>query len=135
MKRALIAAVMTSRTVFQGSVLPAFTERVVEIDNPVASPSVHAGQVFSKNLERADGIGWRAQYSARIQDARGYRLAENFGGKFGGNSGGNSQRKHTQKRMLIKQAAKRLIIRNGKRKHGGRSRNRTYDLAHVRRAL
>ena len=40
-----------------------------------------------------------------------------------------------QTRMLIKQAAKRLIVRNGKRKNGGRSRNRTYDLAHVRRAL
>ena len=57
------------------------------------------------------------------------------GGKFGGNSGGNSPRKNTQTRMLIKQVAKRLIVRSGKRKRGGRSRNRTYDLAHVRRAL
>jgi integrase len=62
-------------------------------------------------------------------------LGTNFGGKFGGNSGGNSRRKNAQERMLVKQVAKRLIVRNGRRKHGGRSRSRTYDLAHVRRAL
>ena len=57
------------------------------------------------------------------------------GGNFGGKSGGNSPRKNTQMRKVIKQAAERLTVRNGKRKHGGRSRTRTYDLAHVRRAL
>jgi hypothetical protein len=60
---------------------------------------------------------------------------QNLGANFGGKFGGNSQRKNTQKRLLIKQVAKRLSVRNGVTKHGGRSRNRTYDLAHVRRAL
>ena len=32
-------------------------------------------------------------------------------------------------------SSKRLIVRSKKRKRGGRSRTRTYDLAHVRRAL
>jgi hypothetical protein len=43
--------------------------------------------------------------------------------------------KTAQKRILANQAANRLIARNGRENNGGRSRNRTYDLAHVRRAL
>lgn len=41
--------------------------------------------------------------------------------------------KISKKRMLT--VSKPANVRNVRRKHGGRSRNRTYDLAHVRRAL
>ena len=78
----------------------------------------------------------RSQCYGTHETSRAKKLQEaNPGDKFGGKSGGNSPRKNTQKRMLIKQAAKWLIARNERRKDGGRSRNRTYDLAHVRRAL
>ena len=41
--------------------------------------------------------------------------------------------KISKKRMLT--VSKPANVRNVRRKHGGRSRSRTYDLAHVRRAL
>ena len=50
----------------------------------------------------------------------------------GGKSGSNSLRKKTQNSTLVKLAIKELIARRAKGNSGGRSRNRTYDLAHVR---
>lgn len=91
-----------------------------------------------KQLMRHTSLTTTSRYARTVTDRMKQavqHLGVNPGGKFGGNSGGNSQRKNTQKRMFIKQAAKRLIARNTKRRNGGRSRNRTYDLAHVRRAL
>ena len=57
----------------------------------------------------------------RMKDAV-QNLGRPLEASLGGNSSGNYQRKNTQKRMLIKQVAKRLIVRSGKRKRGGRSR-------------
>src|SRR5207253_2906141 len=59
--RAFMAPLMTSRTVFQGSVLPAFTDRAVAIDNPDVSLSFHASGRFSARISGAPMTAGGAQ--------------------------------------------------------------------------
>jgi hypothetical protein len=60
------------------------------------------------------------------------RCRQRPGKTIGGNSWGNSLRKKTQNSTLVKPALQELTARRVSKKSGGRSRNRTYDLAHVR---
>ena len=91
-----------------------------------------------KNLMRHTSLNTTTLYTRtvteRMKDAvkdLGNPLEASLGGK----SGSNSLRKKTQNSTLVKLAIKELIARRAKGNSGGRSRNRTYDLAHVRRAL
>jgi hypothetical protein len=114
-----------------------------------------------KNLMRHTSLSTTSLYTRTVL-ARMTKAVQNLGkSDFGGNlsviSGGdpwgqlkqNSSRETTQNDILqklllklVEKKSNRLNARRVKKKHqdisqksGGRSRNRTYDLAHVRRAL
>jgi integrase len=87
-----------------------------------------------RTLMRHTSLNTTSRYMRTIPD-RLKEAVKNLGASLGGRSGGNSLHKTAQKRRVIVSDAKRLITRRITKNSGGRSRNRTYDLAHVRRAL
>jgi integrase len=111
-----------------------------------------------KNLMRHTSLNTTSLYTRTVIE-RMKEAVQNLGLKatdtrplgtgLGGRSGGISLRKNAQRDILVKLIARRLRERevaksgeyrkekmyDGSMKSGGRSRNRTYDLAHVRRAL
>jgi len=87
-----------------------------------------------KNLMRHTSLNTTSLYTRTVEE-RMKEAVENLGGKSWRQIGGKSRRKTTQNDMIGE-----LLVRLAKRRNisetsGGRSRTRTYDLAHVRRAL
>ena len=91
-----------------------------------------------KNLMRHTSLNTTTLYTRTVTE-RMKEAVQNLGkpleASLGGKSGGNSLRKKTQNNITSELVAKLIRVRNLWEKSGGRSRNRTYDLAHVRRAL
>src|ERR1041384_4640874 len=91
-----------------------------------------------KNLMRHTSLNTTTLYTRTVTE-RMKEAVQNLGkpleASLGGKSGGNSLRKKTQNNITSELVAKLIRVRNLREKSGGRSRNRTYDLAHVRRAL
>ena len=87
-----------------------------------------------KNLMRHTSLNTTGRYTRTVIE-RMKEAVENLGANVGGQSGGHSLREKTQNDIAQQIGNAILSINNVKGKDGGRSRNRTYDLAHVRRAL
>jgi hypothetical protein len=87
-----------------------------------------------KNLMRHTSLNTTSLYTRTVQE-RMKEAVENLGGNSWGQLGGNSLRKKTQNDMIGELLVKLAKRRNISERNGGRSRTRTYDLAHVRRAL
>ena len=104
------------------------------------------------NLMRHTSLNTTTLYTRTVTERMKHAI-QNLGNPLEAGLGGSlddaSRRKKTQKDMLVKLALRRLLTHGqvessefseGKEKsfdleNGGRSRSRTYDLAHVRRAL
>jgi hypothetical protein len=98
-----------------------------------------------KNLMRHTSLNTTTLYTRTVTE-RMKAAVENLGkpleASLGGRSGGNSLRKKTQndimRELLVRLANARNVAERQQDvsgSSGGRSRDRTYDLAHVRRAL
>jgi hypothetical protein len=91
-----------------------------------------------KNLMRHTSLTTTSRYVRAIPD-RMKAAVKNLGrplvASVGGNSSTRPQHKNTQTNMLREFLVRLVNERNDGELDGGRSRSRTYDLAHVRRAL
>jgi len=87
-----------------------------------------------KNLMRHTSLNTTSRYTRTVME-RMKDAVQNLGASRGDNSGDNSSPKTTQTGTLVKRAIEELRAQNATENNGGRSRTRTYDLAHVRRAL
>ena len=87
-----------------------------------------------KNLMRHTSLNTTSLYTRTVEE-RMKEAVENLGGKSWGQIGGNSLRKNTRNNMIGELLVRLAKRRNISETNGGRSRTRTYDLAHVRRAL
>jgi hypothetical protein len=87
-----------------------------------------------RDLMRHTSLNTTSRYMRTVTD-RMKEAIRNLGASPGGKSGGNSLRKQAQSSVLMKLAIEGLRARKARETNGGRSRTRTYDLAHVRRAL
>ena len=87
-----------------------------------------------KNLMRHTNLNTTSRYTRTVPE-RMKEAVKNLGATSGGRSGATRRVKNTQKIILLELALEGLRARQDRQINGGRSRNRTYDLAHVRRAL
>jgi integrase len=87
-----------------------------------------------KNLMRHTSLNTTSRYVRTVKE-RMIEAVQNLGATAGGNFGGNSLRKNTQNDIRRVLTRRLINARSIRKKNGGRSRTRTYDLAHVRRAL
>jgi Phage integrase family len=83
-----------------------------------------------KNLMRHTSLNTTSLYTRTVQE-RMKEAVENLGGNSWGQLGGNSLRKKTQNDMIGELLVRLAKRRNISERNGGRSRTRTYDLAHV----
>ena len=94
-----------------------------------------------KNLMRHTSLNTTTLYTRTVTECM-KNAVRNLGADPGGTLGASSQRKNTHsdtmRELLVRLVRARNVTEtnvNIKKNSGGRSRNRTYDLAHVRRAL
>ncbi len=93
------------------------------------------------NLMRHTSLDTTTLYTRTVTE-RMKHAVRNLGADPGGSLGASSRRKNTQsdtmRNLLVRLVRERNATENNReieKEDGGRSRNRTYDLAHVRRAL